>query len=222
MECPWEDYLLERKTEGDLKDLLKTMVAFANSVRPGHTAVILIGEADEGTVKGVTNPDNIQKKVRLTAEGIYPPIVWRSEVYGEGSTQCVRVEIEYSGETPHFGGAAGVRQGSDTVKATDNIFQKLIELRSDKVRELTKWLGRKVTVRFDDSTLPFDDRGVRITKAAFADRWQFGQGATLISVNSFWITLQKENGPNMSEPITKVVLSFDDPNERLLLIVDRY
>ncbi len=33
-EHPWEDHLLERKTENDLKDLLKTMVAFANSVRP--------------------------------------------------------------------------------------------------------------------------------------------------------------------------------------------
>jgi len=36
-DLPWEDNLLERKTESDLKDLLKTLVAFANSVRPGHT-----------------------------------------------------------------------------------------------------------------------------------------------------------------------------------------
>ena len=56
MELSWEDYLLERKTEGDLLDLLKTMVAFANSVRPDHIATILIGERDDGTDKGVTNP----------------------------------------------------------------------------------------------------------------------------------------------------------------------
>ena len=31
-----EDYLLQRKTKGDIKDLLKTIVAFANSVRPGR------------------------------------------------------------------------------------------------------------------------------------------------------------------------------------------
>ena len=43
-ELPWEDSLLERKVESDLKDLLKTLVAFANSVRPGHIATILIGE----------------------------------------------------------------------------------------------------------------------------------------------------------------------------------
>ena len=62
MKSPWEDYLLERKVESDLKDLLKTLVAFANSVRPGHIATLLIGERDNGTVAGVTNPDNIQKK----------------------------------------------------------------------------------------------------------------------------------------------------------------
>lgn len=46
-ELPWEDALLERKLESDLKDLLKILVEFANSVRPGHTAVILIGERDD-------------------------------------------------------------------------------------------------------------------------------------------------------------------------------
>ena len=63
-ELPWEDGLLERKVENDLKDLLKTLVAFSNSVRPGHTATILIGEKDGGTIQGVINPDNIQKTVR--------------------------------------------------------------------------------------------------------------------------------------------------------------
>jgi predicted HTH transcriptional regulator len=53
MEHPWEDYLLERKVESDLKDLLKTLVAFANSIKPGHIATILIGERDDGTVCGV-------------------------------------------------------------------------------------------------------------------------------------------------------------------------
>ena len=80
-ELPWEDSLLERKLESDLKDLLKTLVAFANSVCPGHTATVLIGERDDGTVQGVTNPDNIQKRVRQDCEKVYPPILWRSQVY---------------------------------------------------------------------------------------------------------------------------------------------
>ena len=60
MDQPWEDNLLERKVESDLKDLLKTLVAFSNSVRPGHIAVLLIGEANDGSAKGVTDPDAIQ------------------------------------------------------------------------------------------------------------------------------------------------------------------
>jgi hypothetical protein len=64
MEYPWEDYLLERKVESDLRDLPRTLVAFANSVRPSHVATILIGEKNDGTAAGVTNPDTIQKSVR--------------------------------------------------------------------------------------------------------------------------------------------------------------
>ena len=64
IEYPWEDNLLERKTESDLKDLLKTLVAFSNSVQPGHKAVLLIGEKDNGEIQGVKDPDNIQKRMR--------------------------------------------------------------------------------------------------------------------------------------------------------------
>ena len=44
---------LKRKTESDLKDLLKTLVGSANSVMPNHVAAILIGEKDDGTAQGV-------------------------------------------------------------------------------------------------------------------------------------------------------------------------
>ena len=71
-ELPWEDSLLERKLQSDLKDLLKCLVAFANSVRPGHVAAIIIGEKDDGSVQGVDNADNIQKTVRDTCSKIYP------------------------------------------------------------------------------------------------------------------------------------------------------
>jgi hypothetical protein len=49
----WEDNLLERKVESDLKDILETLVAFADSVRPGHVARLIIGEKDDGTVAGL-------------------------------------------------------------------------------------------------------------------------------------------------------------------------
>jgi predicted HTH transcriptional regulator len=139
-----EDSLREKKVESDLKDLLKTMVAFANSVAPGDTAQIFIGERDDGTVHGVSSPDNIQKKVRSESDRIYPEIYYRTEVYDRDGKQCVRVDIKHNGLAPHFGGAAWVREGSETIRATEELYQQLIDLRTEKVRVLAGWLNRQV------------------------------------------------------------------------------
>lgn len=222
-EFPWEDNLLERKVESDLKDILKTLVAFANSVKPGHTAVLLIGERNDGAVVGVTNPDNIQKTVRSKCEEIYPDILWHSIIYEKDGKHCVRVEIEYSGDTPHFGGPAWVRKGSESLKASDKVFQHLIDIRSDPLRELSQWLNKEVTVSGEQGTVPPPRdpsfSGGRILR--FAHRWpEKDTVAVLQSVNRFWITLErKDNSKKQSEPLRKVTLSFDDERNQLKLIV---
>lgn len=58
-----EDSLREKKVESDLKGLLKTFVAFVNSVAPGDTAKIFIGEKDDGTGQGVRNAESIGRHV---------------------------------------------------------------------------------------------------------------------------------------------------------------
>jgi hypothetical protein len=148
MDIVWqaEDSLREKKVENDLKDLLKTLVAFANSVAPGDTAQIFIGEKDDGTVQGVNDTDNIQKSVKKEADKIYPEIYYRTEVYEREGKQCVRVDIKNNTLTPHFGGAAWIRRGSASVLATEDLYQQLIDLRSNKVTELTKWVGKKIVV----------------------------------------------------------------------------
>jgi hypothetical protein len=118
------------------------------------TAVLLIGERDDGTIAGVASPDNIQKTVRAECEKIYPDILWRSTIYEKEGKYCVRVEIEYSGETPHFGGPAWVRKGSMSIKASDEVFQRLIDIRSDPIRELSQWLNKEVTVYGEHGTVP--------------------------------------------------------------------
>jgi len=219
---PWEDNLLECKVESDLKDILKTLVAFANSVKPSHTAVLLIGEKNDGTVDGVKNPDNIQRTVRKECEKIYPDILWRSMVYEKNGKQCVRVEIEYSGDTPHFGGSAWIRKGSESVKASDEAFQALINLRSGIVSELSKWINKDVTVYGDHGTIPPEIKRSfsKGTARVFFHRWpQDDTVATLLSVNSYWITLKKQNGQQQSEPLKKLMLSFDDKHNQLKIIV---
>ena len=222
-ELPWEDSLLERKVESDLKDLLKTLVAFANSVRPGHIATILIGEKDDGTVAGVSNPDNIQKKIREECEKIYPPITpfWRSQTYVKDGEPCVRVEIEYSGETPHFGGPAWLRRGSETVKASDEVFQRLIEFRLSKVRELAKWVDKEITVDGDAGSVEYEER-----RRVGHSRWPGQHSARLRFVNSFWATLEAFEGnlpdgkpKTLSEPLEKLMLSWDDHAKRLKVLV---
>jgi len=215
VELPWEDALLERKLESDQKDFLKTFVAFANSVRPGHTAVVLIGERSDGSVQGVTNPDEMQKKVRRECERIYPNIVWRSTVYEHEGKHCVRVEIEHSGETPHFGDAAWIRRGSETVKASEEIFQRLIELRFGMVRELSQWLGKEVIVGADPGTTP---RG--IVDIHNLPRWGGLMPAILHTVNAHWVTFElAESKARRSEPIEKLLLSWADEKNCLLVLV---
>jgi hypothetical protein len=204
---PAEDYLLERKTENDLKDLLKTMVAFANSIVPGHTGVILIGERNDGSVQGVSNADNIQQKVRHEAEKIYPDIIWRSKVYEKDGKQCVRVEIEHSGDTPHFGGPAWVRRGSETVKASDEEFQRLIDIRSNVVRELAKWL---------DKTVSF----VTITTYGNDVRRSNTDEAQLRLVTSFFATFEYRGGRH-SCPLKNLVISWDDKKNILEIILEQ-
>ena len=221
-ELPWEDSLLERKVESDLKDLLQTLVAFSNSVRPGHTATILIGEKNDGTVAGVTNPDNIQKEVRKACEKIYPLIsgFWRQGVYERDGKFCVRVEIEYSGETPHFGGIAWVRRGSESIKASDEVFQRLIEFRLSKVRELAMWVDKAITVEGDAGSVEFRERASHGHL-----RWPGQFSARLRFVNSFWATFEAFEGnlpqgtKTLSEPLEKLMLSWDDHANRLKVLV---
>jgi len=233
-ELPWEDNLLERKLESDLKDLLKTLVAFSNSVKPGHVATILIGEKDDGTVQGVTNPNNIQKKIRKECEKIYPPILWRSKVYEKNGKYCVRIEIEHDGETPHFGGPAWIRKGSETVIATDEIFQRLIDLRLGKVHELSKWLNKDVTVHGDTSNTPEhaihetvweSSQGTRdwVEKKAYHRSWEDIESAEIVLVTNHWVSFERVRSgtvQRVSETLSKISLSYDDERDRLLVIID--
>ena len=212
-ETPWEDSLLERKLESDLKDLLKTLVAFANSVKPGEVAIILIGERDDGSVQGVSDPDQIQKKVRKECDSIYPQIRCTSKTYEKDGRHCVRVEVEYSGETPHFGGAAWVRKGSETLKATEEVFQRLIEYRSSEVRELAMWTDKRISVEGDLSGMD-----VHMRVGSGHPRWQGIQEAELRSVNAHYATFQVQ-GTRKSEPLDKLSLSWDDDNNRLKVLV---
>jgi Putative DNA-binding domain len=223
MDIVWqaEDGLREKKVESDLQDLLKTLVAFSNSVRPDDTAKIFIGERDDGTVQGVTNPDNIQKKVRNEADKIYPEIYYRTEVYERDGKQCVRVDIKSNGLAPHFGGAAWIRKGSESVRATEDLYEQMVALRQSKIRVLMQWMDKEVTVEGTRRMDKFD------TRAFMTAEWSMGvHQATIVLVNSHWITFKVHLGtsdkpfyPERSEPLDKLWLSWDDEKKRLKVVI---
>lgn len=210
MDIVWqaEDSLREKKVESDLKDLLKTLVAFANSVAPGDTAQIFIGERDNGTVQGVTDTDKIQKSVTKEAGRIYPEIFYRTEVYERDAKQCVRVDIEHNGLAPHFSGAAWVRKGSQTMKATEELYQKMVEQRHSKVHELSKWLGKTITVSWAMGTYNA------------GPNW-YSASCELLSVTAQYCTFKdKEQGRQQSEPLQWLDLNWDDRANCLQIFVN--
>jgi Putative DNA-binding domain len=217
-----EDSLREKKVESDLKDLLKTLVAFANSVAPGDTAKIFIGEKDDGTVQGVTNAESINRAVAKDADRIYPPIYYQTEVYEREGKQCVLVTIKHNGQAPHFGGPAWARQGSRTVVATEDIYQQMVDQRQSKVRTLMQWLNKDVTVEGTQKPKPI--RLEEIVSAFNQDEWSVGlHQATLVAVNGHWITLSVHTSATaraeMSEPLEKVWLSWDNQRGRPKVVI---
>ena len=146
-------------------------------------------------------------------------ILWRTQAYEKEGKTCIRVEIEYDGETPHFGGPAWIRRGSVTEMASDEIFQRLIEYRLSKVRELAKWINGKVTIT-PDIGVP-DEFYLDRTTQPMRVHPRLGSGshaAKLLSVNRFWVTFELAER-RRSEPLEKVTLSWDDKNDQLQLLI---
>ncbi len=104
-----EDSFVERKLEG--ADLKRTIVAFANSLPTGREAVIYVGVGDDGQIRGVSNPDSLQKKLRrICVEGCYPSVQFTTEILRVENTAILAVVIPPSSDKPHFAGPAYIRR----------------------------------------------------------------------------------------------------------------
>ena len=167
-------------------------------------------KATRESFSGLANPDVQQRKIRDELDKIYPPIVWRQQLYEKQAKTCLRIEIEYSGDTPHFADPAWVRKGSETVRASDEMLQKLIDSRSSKVRELTKWLGKEVTVSWSSAS-----HGV------IGPNWM-AYPCEVVEVTEYFSTFNSKQGPraHQSEPNAWFTLSWDARGNRLQIYVD--
>lgn len=143
-----EDNFTERKLEAiPDRDIRKTLVAFANTLKEEQTAILFVGVDDIiGFVVGVQNTDKLQKRIRDVAEGdCYPPIPIAVRVLETEGKSVVAVVVEHSRKKPHFSGPAFVRRGSESVAATEELYNELIASRNSKTHKLLQWKSKRVT-----------------------------------------------------------------------------
>lgn len=209
-----EDNFVERKTVNDAKDFKKTIVAFANSVIAPKEAILFIGVFDDGTAQRVQGIDKLQKKIRhICEEECYPKIIFKSEVLPIEGNEILAVIISESDSKPHFAGPAYVRVGSETKKASKEVYNDLISSRMSVCREILKYKDKLVTVTVLNKYLG----STKILSGPSRTKHE----CRVERCNSQYITLYDCNTKRAdSEPIKNLSLSFDNDKSRLEILVE--
>lgn len=213
-----EDNFVERKPANPNRDdIRKTVVAFANSVPEGRDAVLFIGVRKDGQLDPVPNTDKLQKTIREVCEqDCYPPITYTSEVLNLQNGPVVAVIVAASTLKPHFAGPAYVRRGSESVIASEQVFNELVYSRNSKTAALLKLKGQIVTVvalqhRLGD-TKQIGDSGYRETAECRVE-----------ACDPHIVTLYiLTSSRTVSEPLDHVTLQYDHRRYRSMLIVKGY
>lgn len=200
-----EDPFVERKVDGDLKDCLKTAVAFANTLPNGIPGVLFIPVKNDGTVKTGIDLDLLQRRISERLASAYPALHYFQRIIEADGNPLIAVIVPGSSERPHFSGPAFVRDGSKTVQASAEQFERLIARRQSVVEELQKWLGKTVSYTV---VRPQNMGGPRIHNRF---------NASVVECNQWYLTLEIQDNNQLrreSFALRRVVLSFDDANSR--------
>jgi hypothetical protein len=204
-----EDNFIERKPDGVKADeIRKTIVAFSNSVPEGRTGVLYIGIKDNGDIQGVSNPDSLQKTIRSICEkDCYPSIQPHIEVLPVQGKSVIAVVVFESKNRPHFSGPAYVRIGSESISASQTLYDELITTRLAKPYEILKWKGKIVTV---------------MTKRKLPARLPISRECEVIECTPHYVRVRHvATDEQWSESLENVKLATDEKNlGRLKLIIE--
>ena len=96
-------------------------------------------------MQGCNNADIVQKRVRDALHECYPPIAYVSEVMTLDGKDVVAVRVMASPDRPHFTGLAYVRVGSESVKASPQLFDEMVAARNSKVAAILRLRGTLIT-----------------------------------------------------------------------------
>ena len=210
-----EDNFIERKTEGaGTSEFRKTIVAFANSVPEGRTAILYIGVEDRGRVTGVNNTDKLQKTIRSICDtDCYPPVRFTSEVVAVDGKNILAVIVGPTDKRPHFSGPAFVRKGSESVNASDEMFEELLTMRLSKPGQLLRLRGQAITVIAKQKELGSTQH---ISDSMYRARHECQiEECTSVYVRLYDIGQSRK----LSEPLENVTISYDEERHRPMLIV---
>jgi hypothetical protein len=206
-----EDPFVERKVDGDLKDCLKTAVAFANTLPNGVPGVLFIPVKNDGTVKTGIDLDSLQRKISEKLAEAYPPLKYFQRIIEAEGTPLIAVIVPGSSERPHFGGPAFVRDGSKTIQASAEQFERLIARRQSIVEELQKWVAKTVSYMIV--------RSPNMVGPRIHNRYE----ATVIECTQWYLTLEfQDNAARKRESfaLRRVLLSFDQRRSRLSVEIE--
>lgn len=184
-EDPWTERKPAIKPSDEGRDLRRTLVAFANSVREGEFAVLFVGAANDGRHPGVADADELQRKIDgIARQRCFPPIEHKPVVFTapglESEVTIVAVLIPASPHRPHFAGHAYVRRGSQTVESSAAMLNELIAGRTDPGRTLQTFRGRVLIrersprglfLQYPGSIQHLDQHSVHVKEEATGNLW---------------------------------------------------
>jgi hypothetical protein len=198
-----EDGWVERKESYSSDKVLHALVGFANSLPEGaDDAVLFLGASNSGNHPGLPDADDVQKRISgLVIGRAYPEIKVTMKVLrvtSSGRTvEILAVAVPPSSNKPHFSGAAWVRRGSETVRATPELYEGLIASRVDTVRLLERYKEKQVVL-----SLISQPTGLRIDY----------YNARVRSLTATTVEVDTNEGGYYPLGTSSIVLSHDNPN----------
>ncbi len=199
-----EHSFVERKTVGDSRDWVKTVVAFANTLAMDQEGVLFIGATDSGEIETTqSNLDKVQKTFSDKMQSVYPSIYYITKALKEEERECLAVIVPGSPARPHFAGQPFLRDGSQTVVAKSEQYESLLAARIDKVYELQRWIGRQITLRIISRAA-----GIQFSLE------QMTHDATVTAVNQFFVSVLFNNR-RWSYPLKRIEIAYDHVAGRL-------
>src|SRR5262249_29491670 len=133
--------------------LAEDRCSFRELTPVGFPCVLYIGVSNDGTPESKVAESNLENVQASFAEKVkrgYPRIAYYPRVFRVDSQQVLAMIIPGSELKPHFTQRPHIRNGQQTLEATDVQFEELIAQRSSKAAYILKHKNERITAELLD------------------------------------------------------------------------